>query len=116
MCSLLFNGGELMDGNPYTRNPSSVRGNGETLGSYIDRLHELIRQYQWQSQGHIRWYTHKNPAGCWICETIQAGEQAHIELMALERFIRELEGIPDEIRRKLLTEKLDLNIPKSDEL
>ena len=61
-------------------------------------------------------YIHKNPAGCWICETIQAGEQAHIELMALERSIRELEGIPDEIRRKLLTEKLDLNNPKSDEL
>ena len=61
-------------------------------------------------------YIHKNPAGCWICEVIQAGEQAHLELMALERAIREFEGLSDDTRFKLLTEKVELNNPKSDEL
>lgn len=22
------------------------------------------------SQGHIHWYTHKNPFGCWICDLL----------------------------------------------
>ncbi len=53
------------------RNPSLVRGTGETTGSYVERLNQHISQLEWQSGGHIMWYTHKNPAGCWICELLQ---------------------------------------------
>lgn len=66
----------------YKRNTSIVRGDGETLGSYLDRLHEYIAKLEWQSDGHIRWYTHKNPYGCWICESLQVCRTLEAELMA----------------------------------
>ena len=69
------------------RNPSLVRGAGETIGSYLERLHEYISKLEWQSDGHIRWYTHKNPYGCWICETLQVCRLLENELMDLERVI-----------------------------
>ncbi len=53
------------------RNPSIVRGDGETTDSYGSRLHEYIQRIEWQSEGHRMWYTHKNPSGCWICEVLQ---------------------------------------------
>jgi len=105
-----------LNGNPYTRNPSSVRGAGETLGSYIERLSELNSKLRWQSDGHIRWYTHKNPYGCWICEALQNCEQSLSELMALERAIR---TIPKKYHKELLEYKLvedDSNSTKSEEL
>jgi len=63
-------------------NPSIIRGDGEVLGSYLDRLHEYISKLEWQSDGHIRWYTHKNPYGCWICELAQVARALEAELMA----------------------------------
>ena len=69
------------------RNPSLVRGDGETIGSYLERLHEYISKLEWQSDGHIRWYTHKNPYGCWICETLQVCRLLENELMDLERVV-----------------------------
>lgn len=69
------------------RNPSLVRGAGETIGSYLERLHEYIAKLEWQSDGHIRWYTHKNPYGCWICETLQVCRLLENELMDLERVL-----------------------------
>ena len=69
------------------RNPSLVRGDGETLGSYLERLHEYISKLEWQSDGHIRWYTHKNPYGCWICESLQVCRLLEDELVALERHL-----------------------------
>jgi len=88
-----------------------------TLTDFTSLLGNISGNLKDISDGtHKIWYRHKNPAGCWICETIQDAEQAHIELMALERAIRELDGITDDTRRKLLTEKIELNNPKSDEL
>ncbi len=53
------------------RNPSVVRGDGETSESYSGRLKEFVSRIRWQSEGHRMWYTHKNPSGCWICELLQ---------------------------------------------
>ncbi len=53
------------------RNSSIVRGDGETVSSYLGRLDEYISKLEWQSDGHRMWYTHKNPYGCWICELLQ---------------------------------------------
>jgi len=53
------------------RNTGIVRGDGETIGSYLGRLDEYISKLEWQSDGHRMWYTHKNPYGCWICELLQ---------------------------------------------
>ena len=74
------------------RNPSLVRGAGETLRSYLERLHEYISKLEWQSDGHIRWYTHKNPYGCWICETLQICRLLENELMDLERIVDGLDN------------------------
>ena len=74
------------------RNPSLVRGDGETLRSYGERLHEYISKLEWQSDGHIRWYTHKNPYGCWICETLQICRLLENELMDLERVVDGLDN------------------------
>ena len=74
------------------RNPSLVRGAGETLRSYLERLHEYISKLEWQSDGHIRWYTHKNPYGCWICETLQVNRLLENELMDLERIVDGLDN------------------------
>jgi len=65
------------------RNPNLVRGDGETLGPYIDRLTEHISKLEWQSEGHRLWYTHKNPYGCWICEILQVSRLMESELLAL---------------------------------
>ncbi len=45
-------------------------GSGETWNSYVARLREFLSRIRWQSEGHRTWYTHKNPAGCWICELL----------------------------------------------
>ncbi len=45
-------------------------GVGETWESYVGRLGEFLSRIRWQSEGHRTWYTHKNPAGCWICELL----------------------------------------------
>ena len=74
------------------RNPSLVRGAGETLRSYLERLHEYISKLEWQSDGHIRWYTHKNPYGCWICETLQVCRLLENELVDLERIVDGLDN------------------------
>ncbi len=67
------------------RNPSLIRGDGEILRPYLDRLREHISQLEWQSDGHRMWYTHKNPYSCWICQILQVCNILHDELMALTR-------------------------------
>ncbi len=64
------------------RNPNINRGDGETLGSYLERLAEHISKLEWQSEGHRQWYTHKNPYGCWICELLQICRALEAELLA----------------------------------
>ncbi len=86
-------GGELMHDK---RNPSIIRGDGETLESYLSRLQEYLSRITWQSEGHRMWYTHKNPSGCWICELLQIGELLQSELMAFRRDTDESDGEPGE--------------------
>jgi len=63
------------------RNPSNIRGDGEILQSYADRMASVIEKLEWQSEGHRMWYTHKNPYGCWICELLQVARQCQSELV-----------------------------------
>ncbi len=53
------------------RNFDVIRGDGEPIGSYRERLDERISKLEWQFEGHRMWYTHKNPYSCWICELLQ---------------------------------------------
>ncbi len=53
-----------------TDNINVELGAGETWESYVGRLREFLSRIRWQSEGHRTWYTHKNPAGCWICELL----------------------------------------------
>ncbi len=53
-----------------TDNINVELGVGETWESYVGRLREFLSRIRWQSEGHRNWYTHKNPAGCWICELL----------------------------------------------
>ncbi len=57
------------------RNPAIIKGVGETTKSHVGRLDEYLSKLEWQSEGHRMWYTHKNPAGCWICELLQVCRQ-----------------------------------------
>ncbi len=63
------------------RNPNIIRGDGEGLRPYINRLTEHISKLEWQSEGHRLWYTHKNPYGCWICEILQVARCLESELL-----------------------------------
>ena len=71
------------------RNPSVIRGDGETRESYIGRVSELLSRIEWQSEGHRQWYTHKNPYGCWICEVLQISRELETELLDKRGTIRE---------------------------
>ncbi len=53
------------------RNPAFVRGDNESDASYRQRILAVVQRLEWQSDGHRMWYTHRNPYGCWICETQQ---------------------------------------------
>lgn len=44
---------------------------GTTLGEEMSFLAALVNRIEAQSSIHISWYTHKNPAGCWICDLFQ---------------------------------------------
>lgn len=74
------------------RNPDLVRGDGETLKSYLERIGEHLSKLEWQSEGHRQWYTHKNPYGCWICQILQVGRYLESELLDIEQPISDTEG------------------------
>ncbi len=65
------------------RNPSLIKGDGESSGSYLRRIEEYLSRVRWQSEGHRLWYTHKNPSGCWICELFQIADNLYDEVMDL---------------------------------
>ena len=71
------------------------RVDGEDLGAYVRRLDEYIQRLDWQSEGHRQWYTHKNPYGCWICETLQVCRLLENELVDLERVLDRQDDKPD---------------------
>ncbi len=74
----------MFDGNQYRDNTKDTLGqiNGRTNESYergneedeqvwLRRIEAVVYQLEAISATHIRWRTHKNPYGCWICELLQ---------------------------------------------
>ncbi len=45
---------------------------GEKIDNYCRRVVTLVTEFESLSDGHIRWFTHKNPYGCWICDLLQS--------------------------------------------
>ncbi len=46
-------------------------GDFKNLEDWTNYLVKLNQEFQTLSAGHIRWYTHKNPYGCWICDVFK---------------------------------------------
>ncbi len=44
------------------------RGSSETFSEYLTRMVAIVTESEQLSEGHVRWFTHKNPYGCWICD------------------------------------------------
>lgn len=63
---------------------------GETLSAYIDRLHAQLQYAEGICNVHFTWYTHKNAAGCWICDTIVALANAVRVLAIIEEQERDM--------------------------
>ncbi len=45
-------------------------GDFKNLEDWTSYLYNLRLQLETLASGHIRWYTHKNPYGCWICDLL----------------------------------------------
>lgn len=68
---------------------SIQRGTGEALDSYIGRLRSKLDFLGSVCEVHFAWYTHRNIAGCWICDTITALAVVLQELESLGPYIVE---------------------------
>lgn len=44
-------------------------GKKEDPVDWLDMMEERLRSSETLASTHITWYTHKNPYGCWICDT-----------------------------------------------
>lgn len=85
------------------KSTSNTRGDGEFLSSYCNRIRSVLDYLASKSEVSFRWYTHTNPAGCWICDTFTA---AYAILRELQNISHEIEsgtreraedGVPAEI-------------------
>jgi len=41
----------------------------EGLDEYLTRMSDSVTAIENLSEGHKIWFTHKNPYGCWICDS-----------------------------------------------
>ncbi len=41
----------------------------EGLDEYLTRMSDSVTALENLSEGHKIWFTHKNPYGCWICDS-----------------------------------------------
>lgn len=48
-----------------------LEGDFDNTQDWVNYLSKMNQELQTLSSGHIRWYTHKNPYGCWICDTFK---------------------------------------------
>lgn len=48
---------------------------GTSVPEYVGYLSSILTNLELQAETHIRWYTHKNPFGCWICDMLQLCRQ-----------------------------------------
>lgn len=46
------------------------RIDSEGLDEYLNRMGDHVTSLENLSQGHKVWFTHKNPYGCWICDSL----------------------------------------------
>lgn len=46
------------------------RIDSEGLDEYLNRMGDHITSLENLSDGHKVWFTHKNPYGCWICDSL----------------------------------------------
>ncbi len=60
------------------------RNQNESFGEYITRVSTIATELQTLSDGHIRWFTHKNPYGCWICDMFQVFQEFITEIFQEE--------------------------------
>lgn len=66
------NNTQIDSGLPFARgNATYERRNEENVEQFLQRIESIIYQLEQISSTHIRWRTHKNPYGCWICELVQ---------------------------------------------
>ncbi len=42
----------------------------EGLDEYLTRMSDSVTALENLSEGHKIWFTHKNPYGCWICDSL----------------------------------------------
>ncbi len=42
----------------------------EDFSEYLTRMSDHITSLENLSEGHKIWFTHKNPYGCWICDSL----------------------------------------------
>ncbi len=47
----------------------------ESLMDWTNYLVKLKQEIETLGSTHIRWYTHKNPYGCWICDLFRLLEK-----------------------------------------
>lgn len=71
------------------KSAGNTRGAGEFLSSYCNRIRTNLDYLADKSQVSFRWYTHTNPAGCWICDTFTA---AYALLRELQNLAEQLES------------------------
>ncbi len=45
------------------------RIDGEGLDEYLTRMSDSVTAIENLSETHKIWFTHKNPYGCWICDS-----------------------------------------------
>lgn len=68
---------------------SLQRGTGEALDSYLNRVRSKLEYLGSVCQVHFGWYTHRNVAGCWICDTLTCVSVLLEELERTAPFIDE---------------------------
>lgn len=51
---------------------SLLRGSGESAESFCNRIRSKLDYLGSVCEVHFAWYTHRNLAGCWICDSICA--------------------------------------------
>ena len=62
------------------------RVRNETHEEYIRRISDILTEYESLSEGHIRWFTHKNPYGCWICDLLSTFREFLTEVSTTPEF------------------------------
>ncbi len=69
------------------------RGSNENFIDYLTRMSSIVTEYETLSEGHVRWFTHKNPYGCWICDVFELLRTVVTEVDEVERdFMTQIES------------------------